>query len=505
MNVRRRISLIMGAIFYILVSCSLFQTPQQIIKDNTTITPLPTWKTERYSNEMFSFTVPKDWSINEGPSAQGQNAWNYRNLGLTILVEVRSPTRLPMVTITSLDMPADASMMDLFNQTYDAINGEITRISDEETNIAGQSALTRRYNRPWGEPWYTFQESWVEWNNKIYVIACMWQLDPSRDELEGCDTVLSTFQFNEPESGSSTTTQTQEPPTQNTFSGTCQENENKIAFSYDPMDLSGVHYGIYIMDADGSNRKRLSSEDMRNDRMPAWSPERCRIAYTTVTENGDDDIHVMNADGSNVQQLTTDPARDIFPEWSPDGKHIAFISYRDGFRNLFVMNADGSDQRQLTFNQNEFTQWLDWSPDGMYITYTFNPEGEDDGESLYVIQPDGNDEHQITPPAGRDHDGEPAWSPDGKTLYFLSNRGAYVDIWKINRDGSGLQQISNVTASGISIEHSLRISPDGKQLLFYGIGADGVQWMTDLFVINVDGSGITNLTKSPGKEEWADW
>jgi TolB protein len=158
----------------------------------------------------------------------------------------------------------------------------------------------------------------------------------------------------------------------------------------------------------------------------------------------------------------------------------------------------------LTFNQKEFTQWLAWSPDGEYIAYTYNPEGEEPGESIHIIRPDGSDHRQVTPTTGRKHDGEPTWAPDSQKLYFISNRSSQVEIWEINLDGSGLKQISSLYGSGISIDHSLRISPDGRFLIFYGVG-ESVDYMTDLYRIGVDGSGLTNLTRTPGKEEWVDW
>ena len=155
--------------------------------------------------------------------------------------------------------------------------------------------------------------------------------------------------------------------------GGCSENLGKIVFSYDPEDRKTVHYGIFVMNSDGSGRVRLSDEEELHHKMPSWSPERCRIAFVSTTVEGDDDIYVMNADGSSIQRLTTDPARDMFPDWSPDGKQIVFVSYRNGgIRNLWIMNADGSDQHQLTFNPEEYSQWEQWSPVGDEIAYCYN-------------------------------------------------------------------------------------------------------------------------------------
>lgn len=289
--------------------------------------------------------------------------------------------------------------------------------------------------------------------------------------------------------------------------GGCPENRDKIVYTYDPRDRETVHYGIYTMNPDGSGRVRLSGPEATNHREPAWSPERCRIAFTSLSEPTNQDIYVMSADGKSIRQLTSDPARDMFPDWSPDGKQIVFVSYRaGGIRELFVMNADGSDQRQLTSNQAEYTQWVQWSPVADQIAYIFNPATPDQGGNTFVIDSSGRGVRQVTPNAGPLGDTSVAWAPDGQKLYFVSNRSHYIEIWEINLDGSGLRQITNFhSANLVDIDHSLRVSPDGQRLAFYGVGPNVEQYGTEIYLVNTDGSGLIDISLSPGQEEWLDW
>jgi Tol biopolymer transport system component len=262
------------------------------------------------------------------------------------------------------------------------------------------------------------------------------------------------------------------------------------------------------MDPNGSNRIRLSSLEAKNDTDPAWSPERCRIAFTSFTKEGDNDIYIMTADGKSVRQLTTDPARDMFPDWSPDGKQIVFVSYRNaGIRNLFLMDVDGSHQRQLTTNPAEYSQWEQWSPTGDEIAFTYNNiQSEPNQRYIFGIHPDGSGQHQITPNAGHLGELDSAWSPDGKKLFIISNRSTQTEIWVINQDGSGLKQITNFSHSNlVSIEHSLRVSPDGKQLAFYGVDSEVGKYASEMYLVNVDGSGFKNISHTSGAEEWLDW
>jgi Tol biopolymer transport system component len=118
----------------------------------------------------------------------------------------------------------------------------------------------------------------------------------------------------------------------------------KIAFE---SDRSGNN-DIWVMNADGTNPVQLTT-DPAGDHTPAWSPDGTKIAFVSDRDGGNFEIYVMNADGSGQTRLTDDPAQDFDPTWSPDGSRIAFVSDRDdGFFDIFVMNADGSGPTNLT-------------------------------------------------------------------------------------------------------------------------------------------------------------
>jgi Tol biopolymer transport system component len=106
------------------------------------------------------------------------------------------------------------------------------------------------------------------------------------------------------------------------------------------------------------------------------------------------DIWVPDARGSNQVQLTTDPAGDRSPRWSPDGTKIAFASNRDGDFEIFVMNADGSNQHQLTFNSGANDRFPAWTADGLQIIY------DTDFSQVKAINADGSGGERLIASSG---------------------------------------------------------------------------------------------------------
>lgn len=143
----------------------------------------------------------------------------------------------------------------------------------------------------------------------------------------------------------------------------------QIAFRHgdDLVEPSGDEE-VYVMNADGTNVRRLTN-NADFDSAAAWSPDGRWLAFehapgdmlTPGVEPQEKDIHAMRPDGSDVRRLTDSPGLDEGPVWSPDGTKIAFSSARDGQQEIYVMNADGSDQRRLTSNPSR-DESPDWQP-----------------------------------------------------------------------------------------------------------------------------------------------
>lgn len=193
---------------------------------------------------------------------------------------------------------------------------------------------------------------------------------------------------------------------------------NKIVFAAG----SGQGYeDVYTMNNDGTGRTRLTTAT-DFDEYADWSPDGSKIAYTSVggQKGGAKQIWIMNSDGSNKHRISTEYA--IQAAWSPDGKKIAFKCYRGGY-NICVMNSDGTNIKQLT-QESANTHDPDWSPDGSKIIYSSARDGD---WELYTMNPDGTNKRQITYNSVEDN--FPSFSPDGKYIVFSSFRSGNEEIW----------------------------------------------------------------------------
>lgn len=109
------------------------------------------------------------------------------------------------------------------------------------------------------------------------------------------------------------------------------------------------------MNANGSGATRLTA----GGDGPAWSPDGSKIAFWSH-RGGNLDVYVMNADGSAVARLTTDPADDLHPAWSPDGTRIAFTSFRSGRGSIYLMKPDGRGVMLLADGVAGESHQVDW-------------------------------------------------------------------------------------------------------------------------------------------------
>ena len=163
--------------------------------------------------------------------------------------------------------------------------------------------------------------------------------------------------------------------------------------------------------------------DSAGYRSPSWSPDGRHIAYVSQRGSyGKAEIYVMDSDGSNSRRLTDHPEQVESPSWSPDGQHIAFVSQR-GTSDIYVMDSDGSNPRRLTDHSAD-DRFPSWSPDGQYIAF----ESErDDRVGIYVMDSDGSNPHRLT-----DHSADyrfPSWSPDGRHIAYVSGSAGNYAIY----------------------------------------------------------------------------
>jgi Tol biopolymer transport system component len=183
---------------------------------------------------------------------------------------------------------------------------------------------------------------------------------------------------------------------------------------------------IFVMNADGSGQTQLTSGDYFAFH-PTWSPDGSKIAFAS-TKSGRSEIYVMNSDGGEITQLTDTRAMD--PVWSPNGAKIAFRDLRDN-QNVSVMNADGSGMVQLT-TESSIERHPAWSPDGTRIVFASDRSGSFE---IYVMNADGTGVTQLT--FGTQGNAHPAWSPDGSKIAFVLGWATGADrLYMMNPDGT---------------------------------------------------------------------
>jgi Tol biopolymer transport system component len=237
------------------------------------------------------------------------------------------------------------------------------------------------------------------------------------------------------------------------------------------------------MDSRGGAQRRLTTDPAHDD-LPAWSPDGKKIAFVS-DRAGNLDIYTMNPDGSDQKQLTFGSGSDYGPTWSPDSTRIAWRTDRDGNAEIYSMRADGYDVRRLT-NNDASDYSPDWGPDGRIAWISNRDTGAK--TSLFVMNGDGSDQHRVT--GGYWNELRPAWSPNGTLIAFQADRDPPVgnqEIYVVAPDGSGMRRLTTYPGK----DDFPAWSPDGATLAF----ARGPSSLThEIYAMRADGAAVRQLT-----------
>lgn len=253
---------------------------------------------------------------------------------------------------------------------------------------------------------------------------------------------------------------------------------------------SGGTSTLFLVDTAGSHAPRPVLPAGSTGMDPAVSADGSRIAFVVADYSaGTGDIFVIGDNGTNVRQLTDDSELDDSPAWSPDGKRVAFRSYRSGYDGeIWVVNADGSAPVNLTPNALPATfdnRHPDWSPDGRSIVFASTIGGD---WGIWVMNADGTGKRQLTNTP--ELDAEPAWSPDGNSIAFRRSDATGSDIMIVPAAGGEARRIAMA-----GDQRMPAWSPDGKLIAYAGQESAAAQ--PELYLMRADGSPVRRVTKDP--------
>lgn len=318
---------------------------------------------------------------------------------------------------------------------------------------------------------------------------------------------------------------------------------NFVTFS----KVEGNEENIYLQRIGGGNPINLTKDSKSLNRFPAFSPNGDQIAFSSDRDGGG--IYLMGSTGESVRRLTS---KGYNPAWSPDGKTIVYATEgieqpygRTTISQLWTVSLQDGATALIDSGDDVQPQW---SPHGNRIVYWGLPTGSG-WRDLWSVDKEGKNKVRITNDAAIDWN--PLWSPDGKYIYFLSDRGGSMNVWRIaideesgkpknepeqmtvpasncswltlSHDGrkiiySSSEAWANIYRMGFDpvnekfIRPAIQVTTGSKPYAWLDISPDGKRIATasfgvreDLYVMNSDGTNIRRLTNDPPKDRGPRW
>jgi Tol biopolymer transport system component len=253
---------------------------------------------------------------------------------------------------------------------------------------------------------------------------------------------------------------------------------------------------LFTIEPDGTSERRLTDTPSTCETGPAVASGGSIVAVSLDL----DDIALIDLATSALRPLTHDPSTsDGSPAWSPDVSRIAFFRGPPlGPSHLYVMDADGTNLRQLTQGSGSDRNAA-WSPDGTRIAFA---RSGNEGYEVYVVDADGSNATVVTSVTAESAP-SPSWSPDGSRIALDVNGAIHV----VSVDGTGLRKLSPELPKGV-LDQSPSWSPDGTQIAFMRYTNDDVADAAedgDIWIMDADGTDAFRATRGPAIDDWPEW
>jgi Tol biopolymer transport system component len=181
-------------------------------------------------------------------------------------------------------------------------------------------------------------------------------------------------------------------------------------------------FQLFVLTLSSGELRQLTT-NTRSALHPAWSPDGSKIAFEARTEADDWDVWIINADGTELRNLTNLPsANDGNPAWSPDGTQLVFSSNRAGTFDLYLLAIDGSEDAERLTRASGNEVHPAWSPDGQSIVFRAEAKDDEGNHQLFTVSPNGGAVSPLF--ISRYNEDWPAWSPEGGHVVFASDRAS---------------------------------------------------------------------------------